>query len=279
MQKRRTSFYIYIAVMAVLTIALAAFRTVTLAQSISGNMSLKVFSEAFYTSDTVYKISIPVFTLLSALVLIFVRKKKTVMLSPTESKGGKTAALICGVGFLLCGIMMFMGWFAEVGKGGIGLLNFARLLCVLLIFPCGIYFLDIFFGFLKKEKIWLFALCLPVWASLQIVTEYFNSYFAFHNPIRASGNVALACAILFLLPEARANLAYPCGRFFMAITAALPCLVALHILPLVLTLPLILHTDVPFFSFELLPDMILLPLLIYMTARCFASLKKITENN
>ena len=81
MQKRRTSFYIYIAVMAVLTIALAAFRTVTLAQSISENVSLKVFSEAFYTSDTVYKISIPVFILLSALVLIFVCKKKTVMLS------------------------------------------------------------------------------------------------------------------------------------------------------------------------------------------------------
>ena len=110
-----------------------------------------------------------------------------------------------------------------------------------------------------------------------IVTEYFDTYFAFNNPLRVSGNVAFASVILFTLFEARANLAYPCGRFYMAILAALPCMVAIHIIPILAALPGILGSGLEFFSIELLSDIVFLPILVYMAARSVSSLLKIAE--
>lgn len=144
-------------------------------------------------------------------------------------------------------------------------------------YPCAIYFINVYAGFLREGKIWIFALSLPVWATLMIVTEYFDTYFAFNNPLRVSGNVAFAAVILFMLFEARANLAYPCGRFYMAILAALPCMAALHIIPILAALPGILGSGLEFFSFELLSDVIFLPLLVYMAARSVSSLLRIAE--
>lgn len=277
MQKRRTSFYIYLAVLAVLTLALSAYRSVALMRSVSECDSVKVFSEGFYTSHTVYKISIPVFAVISALALIFAKGKKTVTFSPAEEKGSRIAALICGIGFAVCGVMMLISLIPEMSTGGFGLFNFARLVCALLTIPCAIYFINVYAGFLSEGKIWIFALSLPVWATLMIVTEYFDTYFAFNNPLRVSGNVAFAAVILFMLFEARANLAYPCGRFYMAILAALPCMAALHIIPILAALPGILGSGLEFFSFELLSDVIFLPLLVYMAARSVSSLLRIAE--
>ena len=277
MQKRRTSFYIYLAVLAVLTLALSAYRSVALMRSVSECDSVKVFSEGFYTSHTVYKISIPVFAVISALALIFAKGKKTVTFSPAEGKGIRIAALICGIGFAVCGVMMLISLIPELSTGGFGLFNFARLVCALLTIPCAIYFINVYAGFLSEGKIWIFALSLPVWATLMIVTEYFDTYFAFNNPLRVSGNVAFAAVILFMLFEARANLAYPCGRFYMAILAALPCMAALHIIPILAALPGILGSGLEFFSFELLSDIIFLPLLVYMVARSVSSLLRIAE--
>lgn len=277
MQKRRTSFYIYLAVLAVLTLALSAYRSVALMRSVSECDSVKVFSEGFYTSHTVYKISIPVFAVISALALIFAKGKKTVTFSPAEEKGSRIAALICGIGFAVCGVMMLISLIPEMSTGGFGLFNFARLVCALLTIPCAIYFINVYAGFLREGKIWIFALSLPVWATLMIVTEYFDTYFAFNNPLRVSGNVAFAAVILFMLFEARANLAYPCGRFYMAILAALPCMAALHIIPILAALPGILGSGLEFFSFELLSDVIFLPLLVYMAARSVSSLLRIAE--
>ncbi len=277
MQKRRTSFYIYLAVLAVLTLALSAYRSVALMRSVSECDSVKVFSDGFYTSHTVYKISIPVFAVISALALIFAKGKKTVTFSPAEGKGSRIAALICGIGFAVCGVMMLIGLIPEMSTGGFGLFNFARLVCALLTIPCAIYFINVYAGFLREGKIWIFALSLPVWATLMIVTEYFDTYFAFNNPLRVSGNVAFAAVILFMLFEARANLAYPCGRFYMAILAALPCMAALHIIPILAALPGILGCGLEFFSFELLSDVIFLPLLAYMAARSVSSLLRIAE--
>lgn len=277
MQKRRTSFYIYLAVLAVLTLALSAYRSVALMRSVSECDSVKVFSEGFYTSHTVYKISIPVFAVISALALIFAKGKKTVTFSPAEEKGSRIAALICGIGFAVCGVMMLISLIPEMSTGGFGLFNFARLVCALLTIPCAIYFINVYAGFLSEGKIWIFALSLPVWATLMIVTEYFDTYFAFNNPLRVSGNVAFAAVILFMLFEARANLAYPCGRFYMAILAALPCMAALHIIPILAALPGILGSGLEFFSFELLSDVIFLPFLVYMAARSVSSLLRIAE--
>lgn len=277
MQKRRTSFYIYLAVLAVLTLALSAYRSVALMRSVSECDSVKVFSEGFYTSHTVYKISIPVFAVISALALIFAKGKKTVTFSPAEEKGSRIAALICGIGFAVCGVMMLISLIPELSAGGFGLFNFARLVCALLTIPCAIYFINVYAGFLREGKIWIFALLLPVWATLMIVTEYFDTYFAFNNPLRVSGNVAFAAVILFMLFEARANLAYPCGRFYMAILAALPCMAALHIIPILAALPGILGSGLEFFSFELLSDVIFLPFLVYMAARSVSSLLRIAE--
>ena len=277
MQKRRTSFYIYLAVLAVLTLALSAYRSVALMRSVSECDSVKVFSEGFYTSHTVYKISIPVFAVISALALIFAKGKKTVTFSPAEGKGSRIAALICGIDFAVCGVMMLITLIPEMSTGGFGLFNFARLVCALLTIPCAIYFINVYAGFLREGKIWIFALSLPVWATLMIVTEYFDTYFAFNNPLRVSGNVAFAAVILFMLFEARANLAYPCGRFYMAILAALPCMAALHIIPILAALPGILGSGLEFFSFELLSDVIFLPLLVYMAARSVSSLLRIAE--
>lgn len=277
MQKRRTSFYIYLAVLAVLTLALSAYRSVALMRSVSECDSVKVFSEGFYTSHTVYKISIPVFAVISALALIFAKGKKTVTFSPAEGKDSRIAALICGIGFAVCGVMMLITLIPEMSTGGFGLFNFARLVCALLTIPCAIYFINVYAGFLREGKIWIFALSLPVWATLMIVTEYFDTYFAFNNPLRVSGNVAFAAVILFMLFEARANLAYPCGRFYMAILAALPCMAALHIIPILAALPGILGSGLEFFSFELLSDVIFLPLLVYMAARSVSSLLRIAE--
>lgn len=277
MQKRRTSFYIYLAVLAVLTLALSAYRSVALMRSLSECDSVKVFSEGFYTSHTVYKISIPVFVVISVLALIFAKGKKTVTFSPTEGKGGRTAALICGIGFAVCGALTLISFIPEIGAGGFGLLNFARLICILLMIPCAIYFINIYAGFLGEGKAWIFALSLPVWATLMIVTEYFDTCFAFNNPLRVSGNVAFASVILFMLFEARANLAYPCGKFYMAILAALPCMVAIHIIPVLAALPSILGSGLEFFSFELLSDIVFLPILVYMVARSVSSVRKIAE--
>lgn len=277
MQKRRTSLYIYLAVLAVLTLALSAYRGVALMRSVSECDSVKVFSEGFYTSHTVYKISIPVFVVISALALIFAKGKKTVTFSPAEGKGGRIAALICGIGFAVCGVLTLISLVPEIGAGGFGLFNFARLVCTLLMIPCAIYFINIYAGFLGEGKAWIFALSLPVWATLMIVTEYFDTYFAFNNPLRVSGNVAFASVILFMLFEARANLAYPCGKFYMAILAALPCMVAIHIIPILAALPGILGSGLEFFSFELLSDIVFLPILVYMVARSISSLRMIAE--
>lgn len=260
-----------------LTLALSAYRSVALMRSVSECDSVKVFSEGFYTSHTVYKISIPVFAVISALALIFAKGKKTVTFSPAEGKGSRIAALICGIGFAVCGVMMLISLIPEMSTGGFGLFNFARLVCALLTIPCAIYFINVYAGFLREGKIWIFALSLPVWATLMIVTEYFDTYFAFNNPLRVSGNVAFAAVILFMLFEARANLAYPCGRFYMAILAALPCMAALHIIPILAALPGILGCGLEFFSFELLSDVIFLPLLAYMAARSVSSLLRIAE--
>ena len=260
-----------------LTLALSAYRSVALMRSVSECDSVKVFSEGFYTSHTVYKISIPVFAVISALALIFAKGKKTVTFSPAEGKGSRIAALICGIGFAVCGVMMLIGLIPEMSTGGFGLFNFARLVCALLTIPCAIYFINVYAGFLREGKIWIFALSLPVWATLMIVTEYFDTYFAFNNPLRVSGNVAFAAVILFMLFEARANLAYPCGRFYMAILAALPCMAALHIIPILAALPGILGCGLEFFSFELLSDVVFLPLLVYMAARSVSSLLRIAE--
>ena len=260
-----------------LTLALSAYRSVALMRAVSECDSVKVFSEGFYTSHTVYKISIPVFAVISAIALIFAKGKKTVTFSPAEGKGSRIAALICGIGFAVCGVMMLITLIPEMSTGGFGLFNFARLVCALLTIPCAIYFINVYAGFLREGKIWIFALSLPVWATLMIVTEYFDTYFAFNNPLRVSGNVAFAAVILCMLFEARANLAYPCGRFYMAILAALPCMAALHIIPILAALPGILGSGLEFFSFELLSDVIFLPLLVYMVARSVSSLLRIAE--
>lgn len=110
-----------------LTLALSAYRSVALMRSVSECDSVKVFSEGFYTSHTVYKISIPVFAVISALALIFAKGKKTVTFSPAEGKGSRIAALICGIGFAVCGVMMLISLIPEMSTGGFGLFNFARL--------------------------------------------------------------------------------------------------------------------------------------------------------
>lgn len=266
------------AALAVLTAAVSAYRGAALVQSVAECNSLVEFSEGFYTSHTVYKISLLVFAVLSCLALLFANNRKTFAISRADGRGSRVAALICGIGIAACSVQAIGGSVAELGRSSLGMLGFGRIVCALLMISCAIYFINIYFGFLGEKRTWIFALGLPVWAMLAIVMKYFSTDIAYNNPIRVSGSVAFAAVVLFTLFEARAELAYPCGRLYMAMLCALPCVAAMHIIPIAIAfLPVIGSGEVSSISM-ILSDMVLLPLLVYMTARSYSMIKTVFEN-
>lgn len=275
MRKRRAFLYTIFSLLAAVTAALTAFRTAGLFSSLRDNPQMKIFTEGFYLSDTVFRISIPVFILISASVLFLMRGKKSVIFAPPEKSAERVCALVCCVALLLSGAVSAAVCFSELGAG-MSLLLLVRLVCALLAFPCAVYFFRVFRGSVQKGNTWIFALAAPLWATILIVAEYFGRYFAFNNPVRVSGNVALACVITAMLFEVRSVIAYPCGKFFAAIISALPCLVFVHVLPLVFTFPLWIGGAS---AEELINDIALLPIAVYMALRNVRAIAALAENN
>lgn len=274
MRKRKAFLYTVFSVLAALTAALTVYRTLGLFASLRENNDMKVFTDGFYRSDIFFRISVPVFVLISAFVLILARGKKRTLFAPPERRSERVCALVCSIFFMLCGAASLVLCFTRL-EDGMGVSLFAQFVCALLAFPTAIYFLRVFRG-QKGENTWIFAMAAPLWAAVLIVTEYFGTYFAFNSPVRVSGNVALACVILAMLFEARSAVEYPCGKFFAAIISALPCFVFIHVLPLVFTLPLWIGGAA---AGELVTNIALLPLAFYMTMRTFRAASVLAENN